>query len=356
MRIKSIDFLRGIAIILVLFRHFDILKILNQIGWIGVDLFFVISGFLVSGLLFKEYQNTNTINGKKFFIRRAFKIYPLFWLITIYVILIHHYTGFGTPLHQILAEFFFYQNYTEGILAVSWSLAVEEHFYILLIISLHFAIKYKKMLHIKGFNIVVISILLFCLVLRLIINSTCNEFNFFKQYTPTHIRIDSLCFGVLIAYNYYFNKDWLILFVNKNLKPLLTFVIITLSLPFIIKLETSFMATIGFTIIYLAFGTLLCLVLLNEKIKNIFENKINEYVAIFICTIGTYSYAIYLTHTNIVSTYIDRFTRRMLHMHTQNITYFVCYFTFAIIVGALLTNYVEKPFLKIRDKYFPASK
>ncbi len=55
MRLRQIDFLRGIAIILVLFRHMEFTPVTHLIGWSGVDLFFVLSGFLVSGLLFEQY-------------------------------------------------------------------------------------------------------------------------------------------------------------------------------------------------------------------------------------------------------------------------------------------------------------
>ena len=79
-RLKEIDFLRGIAIILVIFRHKEISKLMQNMGWIGVDLFFVLSGFLVSGLLFKEYLKYGNINAKLFLIRRGFKIYPIFYL------------------------------------------------------------------------------------------------------------------------------------------------------------------------------------------------------------------------------------------------------------------------------------
>ena len=54
-RLRELDFLRGIAIILVLLRHQHLFEFTTKMGWIGVDLFFVLSGFLVSGLLFKEY-------------------------------------------------------------------------------------------------------------------------------------------------------------------------------------------------------------------------------------------------------------------------------------------------------------
>jgi peptidoglycan/LPS O-acetylase OafA/YrhL len=59
MRLRSIDFLRGIAVFLVFCRHVPFEPILTFSGWVGVDLFFVLSGFLVSNLLFQEYQKLN---------------------------------------------------------------------------------------------------------------------------------------------------------------------------------------------------------------------------------------------------------------------------------------------------------
>lgn len=79
MRLKHLDFLRGIAVLLVLFRHYALSIVLFNIGWIGVDLFFVLSGFLVSGLLFKEYIKYGNIKPILFLIRRGLKIYPLFY-------------------------------------------------------------------------------------------------------------------------------------------------------------------------------------------------------------------------------------------------------------------------------------
>ena len=60
-RLRELDFLRGIAILLVICRHKEVVHFLKQMGWIGVDLFFVLSGFLVSGLLFREYQKFGNI-------------------------------------------------------------------------------------------------------------------------------------------------------------------------------------------------------------------------------------------------------------------------------------------------------
>jgi len=86
-RSLPMDMLRGIAILLVLGRHYVIkpeglgpLQPLAAgwmaIGWAGVDLFFVLSGFLVSGLIFAEYRKNQTVDLRRFVIRRGFKIWP----------------------------------------------------------------------------------------------------------------------------------------------------------------------------------------------------------------------------------------------------------------------------------------
>src|SRR5213594_2434573 len=88
MRIVQLDLIRCLAVLLVLGRHMTpcpretsylmwaLTSVWGRGGWIGVDLFFVLSGFLVSGLLFREYKSREAVNATHFLIRRGFKIYP----------------------------------------------------------------------------------------------------------------------------------------------------------------------------------------------------------------------------------------------------------------------------------------
>jgi peptidoglycan/LPS O-acetylase OafA/YrhL len=85
MRIAHLDILRGVAILLVLGRHIDscpigqpypfylAMRLWQRCGWIGVDLFFVLSGFLVWGLLFREYKQHGNIRLSRFFVRPCFR-------------------------------------------------------------------------------------------------------------------------------------------------------------------------------------------------------------------------------------------------------------------------------------------
>jgi peptidoglycan/LPS O-acetylase OafA/YrhL len=78
-RNQSLDVLRGVAILLVLGRHHGQYVLWHRAGGIVVSLFFVLSGFLISGLLFTEWKTTGRINLPRFFVRRAFKIYPAYY-------------------------------------------------------------------------------------------------------------------------------------------------------------------------------------------------------------------------------------------------------------------------------------
>lgn len=99
-------------------------------GWIGVDLFFVLSGFLISGLLFREHRKTGGVRIGRFLARRGFKIYPAFYVMILFTLAVGSLFDQRLPLRDVLAELSFTQNYFGGLWDHTWSLAVEEHFYI----------------------------------------------------------------------------------------------------------------------------------------------------------------------------------------------------------------------------------
>src|SRR6266498_3684108 len=143
-RSKELDCLRCLAVLLVLCRHMPVLPdnltgalrvpahLLYEAGWAGVDLFFVLSGFLISGLLFHEHQRYGRINFKQFIVRRGLKIYPAFYCLIAATVGIAVLNKWNLPWKRIFAEVFFVQNYCIGLWSHTWSLAIEEHFYLLL--------------------------------------------------------------------------------------------------------------------------------------------------------------------------------------------------------------------------------
>ena len=251
-------------------------------GWIGVDLFFVLSGFLISGLLFAELKDSGEISMGRFLVRRGFKIYPAFY---VYVALTAALV-YGLRPHWV-QEAFFLQNYsflhpipTPGtqLWLHTWSLAVEEHFYVglpLLLILLH------RLRALRWVPALSITAILFCFVARTsYIHSTAHSVFVY----PTHLRFDALFAGVGIGYFYYFKRR---VFDQASRWYLLPLGIILL-LP-AISLPMSFAyAKAGATSATLT-GTLLgfsAIVMWGVNRRIPFSKHL--------ATIGTYSYSIYL--------------------------------------------------------------
>lgn len=144
-QVKGLDGLRGLAVLAVVIYHFfgDILPG----GYLGVDLFFVLSGFLITSLLVREYRVSNTISLKDFWIRRFRRILPAA-LVTLFIVTAI-VTAIGGDIavgirEQFLGTLFFVNNWTQiatsqsyfaeseiQVFAHYWSLAVEEQFYII---------------------------------------------------------------------------------------------------------------------------------------------------------------------------------------------------------------------------------
>src|SRR5713226_5024265 len=159
-RNQSLDVLRGVAVLLVIANHYPYYA-LARAGWIGVDLFFVLSGFLISGLLFSDLLSQGSISLGRFFIRRGLKIYPAFYF----------FLGLTTLLSpgirhdgRILSEVFFLQSYLPRIWGHTWSLAIEEHFYIMLPLLLIVLNRRNWLRHIPAISV---ALIVGCLAMRI---------------------------------------------------------------------------------------------------------------------------------------------------------------------------------------------
>jgi peptidoglycan/LPS O-acetylase OafA/YrhL len=210
----GLDLLRLLAVLLVMGAHFRevphagvaFFRSWNRRGWIGVDLFFVLSGFLVSGLLFDEYARSRRLDIGRFLIRRGWKIYPAFWLLIAFTLALPTIFGRTPPapvtLSALTAELLFFQNYVPGLWGHTWSLAVEEHFYIGL--ALLFAWLVGRKHATDPFSLVpyiFVVLATTCFFLRVATEFINHEkpYDWFA-YCGSHLRIDSLFFGVLLAY------------------------------------------------------------------------------------------------------------------------------------------------------------
>ena len=165
-RIPSLDGFRAISISLILICHsrYSIgfpagLADLARHGAVGVTVFFVISGFLITTLLLIEESKHGHINVGAFYIRRAFRILPVFILYVLFIIIWRNFENIGVSRNNIIHAFTFTVNFdphSSWFLGHMWSLSVEEQFYLICPVILVF---FRK--HIK--SILVILILYSCI-------------------------------------------------------------------------------------------------------------------------------------------------------------------------------------------------
>ena len=209
-RIAALDGLRGVAILLILLGHYFVastqfenlaLKRVLDLYWVGVDLFFILSGFLIGGILLDRVRRRQDF--KVFYIRRACRILPVyfFWLL-LYILARKLDADHVDVLQRVFADpvpllsyATFTQNITMGLadslgptwLAVTWSLAVEEQFYLLMPLLL--------LLFGRGWRLAALLTLLLVAVVW-------TRWNHLSLMTIINLwgRGDGLLFGVLLAF------------------------------------------------------------------------------------------------------------------------------------------------------------
>lgn len=359
MRSRAIDILRLVAVLLVVARHLEIpstrttdgfesalvtgLHWLHRGGWVGVDLFFVLSGFLVSGLLFQEYALYGRILPGRFLLRRGLKIYPPFWALMVFTL------GVAAQFNaefwgRFFAEFCFLQNYLPGIWNHTWSLAIEEHFYLMLLLLLLVLSRRKQADPWKGLPVFCLGLAICCLLGRLWIGST-RAFDFPTHMFATHLRIDSLFFGVTLAHYQLRYPEAATAFSRRWRRGLLALGLLLLAPPFYWAIETTpLMASFGYTGLYLGSGLLLVAALSMEP-----PDKTPWRGLAFL---GKHSYSIYLWHTPILW-----FLVPLLQYHTGPWTRgsaTVCLeIALVLSIGVAMSLLIEAPTIRLRDRWFP---
>ena len=143
-RIPSLDGMRAVAIGIVILahalgtRHFlyrkQVYEVVGDLGPLGVRIFFIISGFLITSILLQELGQTGCVSLRRFYLRRAFRIFPAFYCFLGVMLLATWCMGYSIPFAEWTAAATYSINYLEHrdwYLTHCWSLAVEEQFYLL---------------------------------------------------------------------------------------------------------------------------------------------------------------------------------------------------------------------------------
>jgi peptidoglycan/LPS O-acetylase OafA/YrhL len=351
-RLLQLDFLRGIAIIAVMGIHFFTVDTGSTLVWLveyplkhfgreGVTLFFTLSGFLVGGLLLREYAGTGTIDARRFIVRRMFKIWPAY-----YALILFHVVVGRHPRDTFLVQNTFHlQNYLGSSIAQTWSLAVEEHFYLLLPLALLGVARARP----SPQTLLVLLAALCALVLAGRLAAVAAG-DLEGAYVYTHYRVDSLLYGVMLAVVY-----WLMPATYRALAARRAWLVaaVALLLAWLLCLQrtVALQEGIGFTVQSIGFCALIVLVL--EHSGRLRDTLAYRSVA----WIGVYSYGIYLWHT--VAREPGRiFIRTALDWGWPPLLIWALatalQFAIAIVAGYVTTRLVEFPFLRLRETVMPA--
>lgn len=291
-------------------------------------------------------MRTGKVRPIQFAIRRSMKIYPAFYfyLFTTTIAIFVVATDLSNIyICRIAAEVFFVQNYFPSTWGHTWSLAVEEHFYISIIALIYLLANRRSANPFSGLPTVLPVVCLICLLWRIY-----DARNGFVNGVPhmTHLRIDALSFGVLVAYARHLHSVVFVRLVRSFRYPLLFFGI-ALTLPsFIFAVsKNQWLTTYGLTMNYLGSGCVVAsLVCLERSLP---------FLLLVIARIGTYSYSIYLWHAVVVSWIVPRISDRLLGFGPHAGWLFSV--GASTLIGVIAAHLVEIPVLRIRDRLVPSS-
>lgn len=358
-KLYGLDHLRALAILLVLGFHYQLqfphpnwTAWFMKIGWTGVDLFFVLSGFLISSQLFAQIKKGNGLCLRDFFIKRIFRILPIYFFIVGVYFLFPFFREKEAlpPLWKFLT---FTQNFNleiknYGTFSHAWSLCVEEHFYLFLPLILTFLLANNLLS--KSYWIL-ISLFLLGLVLRIylwnvyypedLIGNTSLPYWTENIYYPTYNRLDGLMIGVAIAATYQFlprTWDWVSKFGNHFI--ILGVLVLTFVYFYCSQLAAYSTSTYGFLVIAIGYGFLVLGAICPTSFLYKWNSKATSFIALL-------SYGVYLSHKGVI--HIMQVALGQSLPADSNVMMAIC-FALCFMVAWLLNVTIEKPFLKLRDK------
>ena len=321
----------------------------------GVSIFFVLSGFLIGGILIKliDKNGFNFSILKTFWIRRWYRTLPNYFLILIALCVIHLLFGNNFTLRSVNRYFLFSQNiFTEHpyFFGEAWSLAVEEWFYlifpILIFFTFPFKISYKKsLLYVALIVIVFITAFRFYRFSNVDIDGFDDWDLMFRKQVIT--RLDSLMFGVVGAYINYFYKSLWIKFKTKLLFiGVLLLMASKFLLPHFTSIDGIYFCVFSFTLI--SIGTLFLLPYLSELKKgNVLLYKPITHISLI-------SYSMYLLNLSIIQGLIIH--RIPWEEITDNeylivVSNYGIYWLLVISLSILFYKYFEIPMTSLRERF-----
>ncbi|MGD0956763.1 MAG: acyltransferase [Candidatus Acidiferrales bacterium] len=345
--IPQLDVLRGVAVLVVIVYHAaDTVPSLHltpfvRLGYTGVDLFFVLSGFLITGILVNSKNQQGYF--KNFYVRRALRIWPLYYALLLFTFIVlpaiqpnlRH--SIFERTHPWQSFFFFMQNLMLNgqlngqafdTLRVTWSLAIEEQFYLVWPIVVWLAP--RRMLKFLALSAVLVSVLFRWSVMSGLINPL-------NTYTNTLTRLDGLGMGAFLAL-------WIPESESRYVRRA-GIVLITLALPLAVAVGWSYAGNWSFNLLLAAcFGGLLCVAINARTLSNLG----------FLKYTGRISYGLYLVHVPLFVFARAVLARRLPAAHSpvvRDIMLLVASFALCYALAAASWHFVESKILRWKSRF-----
>ena len=354
-RLWGLDLLRVGAVLSVVLYHYPKapeqlwLRAVSHYGWVGVDLFFVLSGYLIAGQFFTRAQRGLPLSLGQFYMRRFFRTLPnYFFMLALYI-------GIeGRTFSEWPKYLFFLQNFSLPLVfSHSWSLCVEEHFY------LGFPWIARSLTRVNV-ALMAVAILLASASLRYLIwrharpdliyaVNVDDAFTVYlsKLYYPTYVRLDGLTIGITLAAIRVLRPERWSKWTAYPLVSLgmgLGFLVAAVGVLY--RQMSGVGIVLGFPLLALGFGALLvCSVSEGSLLTRLRIPGISE--------LAVLSYAMYLTHPLALGL-ADRLTKN-LGASSTGIVMLLVSLVILPLCAYLLYALIERPGMRLRDKLYPAA-
>jgi peptidoglycan/LPS O-acetylase OafA/YrhL len=309
-----------------------------RFGWVGVDLFFVLSGFLIGGQLWKELKASGTVDVRRFILRRGFRIWPLYYALVIFLLAERLFLGLDRPALWLDATFLanYYQSfhYLRPSVSGGWSLCTEEQFYLLIPILLAVGAKLippRSLLGLIGVWFFALPLIRHFVLLGL--HDPAQER--LAVYYTFHTHTDCLAMGMLIS--------WIMTWKPKLL-PSSRLLDATLVLLFLLSFGLWYVTPLTFlySVVAISFGSLTVL-LLRLRLPFLLRSR-------FFYVVSRLSYGFYLIHGGLLKNV------KPYHIHIfgegfRSLIFAIVIWGAVSLALAFITfSFIELPFIKLRDR------
>lgn len=372
---KNLDGIRFIAALLVVLHHaqffkgryglgsLDFLHQALETGRTGVNLFFVLSGFLISYLLMEENEKSGTINFKNFYIRRMLRIWPLYLAYGISLTLLAPFvftklgfpalTDMGTILTNLLFLLLFAVNfqlaffpYNTGILEITWSVCVEEQFYLLWPLVLLLFRNRLKQLFVSMLALGVLSKLLLFIIPAVFNVPTQRmlDINYLMLFDKLEL-FGSGMFGAYIL----FHRHRYTAFLQKFFTRPMQWLMLSITVLVVFNVLKSEFVSHYYLDNFIHAGLFAYLMM-----AAVSENCVFNFEYPVLRTLGKVSYGIYLFHTPVCQLVMLAFMKVFTNLHSI-VVYDLLYPAVCVGVTCIIAYYsyelFEKHFLKLKTKF-----